>query len=62
MSKVNFRPISVLSSTSKVYERTLKEQMSHYFKHKLSNILCGFGEEYSTQNALIRVVKNGRNP
>ena len=57
MSKVNFRPISVLSSTSKVYERILKEQMSHYLKDKVNNILCGFGEGYSSQNTQFRVVQ-----
>ena len=49
----NFRPISVLSSTSKIYERILKDQMSHYFKDKLRDILCRFREGYSTQHALL---------
>ena len=31
-SKTNFRPIRVLPSTSKEYERILKDQTSHYFK------------------------------
>ena len=56
----NFRPISVLPSTSKIYERILKEQMSHYFKDKLRDILCGFREGYSTQHALIRVIEKWR--
>ena len=56
-SKVNFRPISLLSPTSKVYERILKEQMSHYFKDILRDVLCCFRERYSTQQALIRVIE-----
>ena len=47
-SIINFRPMSVLSSVSKVYERILKEQMSLYFKDKLRDILCGFREGYNT--------------
>ena len=43
--KSNFRPISVLSSTSKIYERTLKDQMSHYFLDKSRDILCGLGRD-----------------
>ena len=31
--------------------------MSHYFKDKLRDILCGFREGYSTQHALIRVIE-----
>ena len=56
-SKINFRLISVLSSASKVYERILKEQMSHYFKDKLRGILSGFRKGYSTQHALSRVIE-----
>ena len=56
----NFRPISVLPSTSKIYERILKEQMSHHFKDKLRDILCEFREGYSTQHALIRVIEKWR--
>ena len=61
-SKANFRPISVLPSTPKVYERILKDQMSHYFKDKLRDILCGFREGYSTQHALIRVLEKEESP
>ena len=57
MSIINFRLMSVLSSTSKVYERILKDQMSLYFKDKLRDILCGFREGYNTQHALIRVIE-----
>ena len=59
-SSSTFRPISVLPSTSKIYERILKEQMSRYFKDKLRDILCGFREGYSTQHALIRVIEKWR--
>ena len=59
-SSSNLRPISVLPSTSKIYERILKEQMSRYFKDKLRDILCGFREGYSTQHALIRVIEKWR--
>ena len=56
----NFRPISVLPVTSKIYERILKDQIYRYFKDKFSTILCGFREGYSTQHALIRLIEKWR--
>ena len=58
--KGNFRPISVLPAVSKIYERILKEQISSYFYNKLSEILCGFREGFSTQHALIRLIEKWR--
>ena len=58
--KENFRPISVLPVTSKIYERVLKDQIYLYFKGKFSRILFGFGEDYSTQHALIRLIEKWR--
>ena len=55
--KGNFRPISVLPAASKVYERLLKDQICPYFQDKLSEILYGFREGYSTQHALIRLIE-----
>ena len=36
----NYRPLSVLPSTSKIYERLLKDQMIKFFDNKFSNLLC----------------------
>ena len=59
-TKKNYRPISVLSSFSKVFERLLKKQMVPFMESKLSDILCGFREGHSTQHALFRVVETIR--
>ncbi|MAG86050.1 MAG: hypothetical protein CMB97_01395 [Flavobacteriaceae bacterium] len=56
-SKLNFRPISVLPSASQIYEKVLKAQIFAYFEGKLQEILCGSKESYSTQHALMRVIK-----
>ena len=56
-SRVNFRPVGILPSISEIYERILKEQMSHVFKDKLRDIRCGFREGNSTQHALLRVIE-----
>ena len=56
-AKSNYRPISILPSVSKIYERALKNQITPFFQEKLSVILSGFRESYSTQHALIRVLE-----
>ena len=49
----NYRPISILSSVSKLLERTIHSQMVHYLqKHKLlSPYQCGFSKGYLTEFA-----------
>ena len=58
--KGNFRPISVLPACSKIFERILKDQICPYINDKLSEILCGFREGFSTQHALIRLIEKWR--
>ena len=54
----NYRPISILPSISKVYEKVLKKQLEEFFENKLSPILCGFRKGHSTQHALLRLLQN----
>ena len=55
--KKNYRPISVLSSFSKVFERLLKKQIVLFMESKPSNILCGYREGHRTQHALFKGVE-----
>ena len=59
--KKNYRPISVLPCISKIFERVLNTQMVRLMKERLSDLLCGFREKYSTQHALIRLIESCRN-
>ena len=56
--KANYRPISVLPSLSKVYEKTLNKQLNSFFGTKLSPHLCRFRSRYSTQHALSNLLFN----
>ena len=56
--KKNYRPISVLPSTSKIFERIMYKQIYNHMKSILSPLLCGFREGYSTQHALLRLVED----
>ena len=56
--KDNYRPISILPSLSKVFERILFNRMSDFFEGILSKLLCGFRKKYSTQHALLNLLKH----
>ena len=53
ISKTNYRPITVLSAISKIYERLMFEQVKSF----LSQYLCGFRKGYNTQQALVRFLE-----
>ena len=53
MNKENYRPISLLSHRSKVFERILYNQLNDFIKDKLSNILTGFRKGHSAQHSLL---------
>ena len=59
--KKNYRPISVLSYISKIFERVLNARMVRFVKERLSDLLCGFREKYSMQHAAIRLTESCRN-
>ena len=54
--KANYRPISLLPSLSKVYEKLIYQQLNAFFENKLSHLLCGFHSRYSTQHALLNLI------
>ena len=55
--KTKYRPVSILPSTSKIYERLIFNQITQMTENTLSIFQCGFGKKYSTQNALIAMLK-----
>ena len=48
----NYRPVSVLPTVSKVFERLMQQQIQKYMDAHLSKYLCGYRRGYSTQTAL----------
>ena len=55
--KFNFRPISVLPALPKVLERIMAKLMTPFANTRLSCLLCGFRDGYSTQRALFRLIE-----
>ena len=58
--KTNYRPVSILPSLSKIYKRLIYNQTNHMTGNALSILQCGFRKKYSTQHALIAMIKKGR--
>ena len=54
----NYRPVSVLPSVSKVFERLLQKQILEYINKYLSPFLCGYRKGFSAQTALISLIEN----
>ena len=58
--KSNYRPVSILPTISKIFERFLYNQISIYMEPKLSENLCGFRKGRSAQDCLIVMLEKWR--
>ena len=56
-SKDNYRPASILSNISKIYERLMFKQISEYFEPILSKFQCGFRKGFSVQHCLLSMLE-----
>ena len=56
-SKENYRPISILPTVSKFFERTMYTDIDIYMKKYISPFICGFRKGYSTQHCLIAMLE-----
>ena len=48
LNKENYRPVSLLSHVSKVFERIIYKQINLYMEGKLSKYLTGFRKSHGT--------------
>ena len=55
--KGNYRPISILSNISKIYERIVHNEMNKFFINKLSKYQCGFRKGFGTQHCLLVMIE-----
>ena len=58
--KGNYRPISVLTSTSKLLESFICEQLSEFVSSSMSTNLAAYRKKYSCNNVLVNCVENWR--
>ena len=54
-NKENYRPISILPTISKIFERLMFQQITSFVLNLLSPYLCGFRKGYNAQHALLRL-------
>jgi len=54
----NYRPVSVLPTVSKVFERVIQSQILAHIEKFLSPNLCGYRKGFSTQTALTKLLEN----
>ena len=52
-NKTNYRPVSILTNISKIYEKLLYDQLSKYFDNLLATNQCGFRKGFSSQYSLL---------
>ena len=57
----NYRPLSMLSTFSKVFQKLLFEPINDHMKSKFSKHLAGFHKNHSTQNALLVMIEKWKN-
>ena len=53
----NYRPVSVLPTVSKIFERLMHIQIKNYIDAYLSPFLCGYRKGYNTQTALLSLIE-----
>ena len=61
LKKDNYRPVSVLPSISKVYERVMGQQLSDFFDKIFSALLSAFRKRYSCQSTLLNMIEHFKN-
>ena len=55
--KDNYRPVSLLPSPAKIFEKLISNQLNTFFESFFSDGLCGFRKQYSTQSALLNMMR-----
>ena len=58
--KNNYRPVSILPSFSKIYERCMYDQINDYFHQLFSKLQCGFRKGFNARHCLLVLVKKCR--
>ena len=60
LAKENYRPLSILTSTSKIFEMVMCDQIIEFVASSLSLDLSAYRKTYSCNNVLVKCVENWR--
>ena len=58
--KKNYRPISLLPATGKIFEKIMQKQIADYMSKFLSPFLCGYRKGFNAQHALLFLLEKWR--
>ena len=58
LDKSNYRPISVLPTISKFYERAIFDQLMEFLNNHFSPLLSAFRSGFGCQTALLRIIED----
>ena len=53
----NYRPVSVLPTVTKIFEKIMQNQLNKHINRFLSPFLCGYRTGFSTQTALLLLIE-----
>ena len=56
----NFRPVSLLNTFSKFYERVIKDQLVLSMENYFSSIVSAYRKKYSMQHVITRLLEEWR--
>ena len=54
--KENYRPVSILSTFSKIFETVISEQLACYFEVIFNDMLCAYRKKYGCEHVLIKLI------
>ncbi|KAL4227059.1 hypothetical protein ACF0H5_015033 [Mactra antiquata] len=58
LSKSNYRPVSILPISSKIFEKILSQQLTTYFDDIFNKFLCAFRKGHGCQTTLLRLLED----
>ena len=58
LKKENYRPVSILSAISKIFERLMQKQIVGYMENFMCPYLCGYRKSFNTQQVLLALIEN----
>ena len=57
LNKENYRPVSILSHMSKVFERIFYKQIDRFMTSTFSAFLCDFRKNHNSQYSLLKMIE-----